>query len=345
MGIIQAADPSPLYSLYWWGIELIKGIQTIEQPALTAIIRFLTGLGTELFYIPVLLFIFWCVNEKQGARFCVLILLSTWVNGFFKNLLKQPRPYNLDPSVGRGFEPTYGIPSGHAQQSLVFWSAFASWAGKRTEKTAILRLAAVLFILIIAFTRLYLGLHFPTDILAGWLLGGTLLVLYAVFGSRLETLLSAGGTRFQMITAAIIALLMNGSGAGSNLGGLFLGFCAGYSLMIAHIRFSASAQVRGKRPGGFILIARYGTGMAGMALIYTVLKFLLPGEGSLLAALPVWGAASPYYELGRFLRYGALGLWAAAGAPLVFCRIGLADRMSTDRMSTDRRSTDRMSDG
>ncbi|GHU85436.1 hypothetical protein FACS189473_4430 [Spirochaetia bacterium] len=324
IGVIQAADPSLLYTLYQWGIALIKGIQTIEHPALTAVIRVLTGLGTELFYIPVILFIFWCVDEKQGGRFCILILLSTWVNGFFKNLLKQPRPYNLDPSVGRGFEPSYGIPSGHAQQSFVFWGAAAPWAGKWTGKTAA-HLASVLFILIIAFTRLYLGLHFPTDILAGWVLGALLLALYFIFGSRLEGLIAAGGTRFQMICAAIIALLMNGSGAGTNIGGMFLGFCAGYSLMIRHIRFSAQAPVRGKRPSGLILTARYFLGMAGMALIYIVLKLLLPGEGSLFAALPGWGSASPYYELGRFLRYGMLGLWAAAGAPWVFCRIGLAD--------------------
>jgi membrane-associated phospholipid phosphatase len=330
MGIIQAAEPSLLYGLYAWGIALIKGIQTIEHPALTAVIRFLTGLGTELFYIPVILFILWCVDEKQGARFCILVLLSAWVNGFFKNLLKQPRPYDLDPSVGRGFEPSYGIPSGHAQQSLAFWGAAALWAGKWTGKTAartaaVRWVAAVLFILIIAFTRLYLGLHFPTDILAGWVLGVLLLVLYSVFGSRLEAFLAARGTRFQMICAAIIALLINGFGGGSNLGGMLLGFCAGYSLMIRHVRFSARSPVRGERPGGLILAARYFTGIAGAGIIYIAMKFLLPGEGSLFAALPGWGFASPYYELGRFLRYGSMGLWAAAGAPWVFCRVGLAE--------------------
>jgi membrane-associated phospholipid phosphatase len=339
MGIIQAADPSLLYNLYQWGIALIKGIQTIEHPALTAVIRVFTSLGTELFFIPVILFILWCVDEKQGARFCVLVLLSTWVNGFFKNLLKQPRPYNLDPSVGRGFEPTNGIPSGHAQQTFVFWGAAASWAGTWTGKAKraapVLRLAAILFILIIAFTRLYLGLHFPTDILAGWILGALLLTLYVIFGSRLEGLIAAGGTRFQMICAAIIALLMNNSGAGTNIGGMFLGFCAGYSLMIRHIRFSAQAPVRGKRPGGLILTARYFFGMAGMAVIYIVLKLLLPGEGSLFAALPDWGSASPYYELGRFLRYGMLGLWAAAGGPWVFCRVGLAGPGPADQSPVD----------
>jgi membrane-associated phospholipid phosphatase len=331
IGTLTAADSPVLDGVYRWGVELIKGIQTMENPVLTAVVKVLTALGTELFYIPVILFILWCVDEKLGLRLAVLILLSAWINGFFKGLLKQPRPYNLDPSVMRAFEPSYGIPSGHTQQSLVFWGASIRQAaagtgggGCRSGLRAAVLIAACFFIAVIPFTRLYLGVHFPTDILAGWILGGIILAASFVFGDRIASLLAAGGGRPQLIAAAALALLMNASGADRSLGGMFLGFCGGYSLMRRHIPFTAQGPVRGGKPGVFILAARYILGLAGAAAIYLGLRSLLPGEASFLAEIPVWGAASPYYEMGRFLRYGLLGLWASAGAPWLFHRLGLA---------------------
>jgi membrane-associated phospholipid phosphatase len=331
IGLLSSADSSTLDGIYRWGIALIKGIQTIESPALTVVIKGITALGTGLFYIPLILFIFWCVDEKQGARFCVLILLTSWVNGFFKDLLKQPRPYNLDPSVGRAAEPTYGIPSGHAQMSLVFWLSAAPWAaqgfGRDTQKSGgrrVFWIAAIAVVIVIAVTRLYLGVHFPTDIAAGWLRGGLILVLYFLLGNRVESLLAAGGVRFQMITAAIVVLLMNYSGVDSSLGGIFLGFAAGYSLMKKHVGFTARGPVRGIAPGAVTLLLRYVIGVTGFLIIYLVLRALLPGGDSLFRDIPGWGEASPYSVLGRFLRYGALGLWGGAGAPWLFCRLGLA---------------------
>jgi membrane-associated phospholipid phosphatase len=324
IGALSAAEPSLLFRIYYWGIAVIKAIQTIESPVLTVVMRFLTALGSGPLYIPVLLFVFWCVNERKGMRIGVLLLFSIWTNSFFKNLLRQPRPYMLEPSVGRGFEPSYGMPSGHAQHSLVFWIAAVSLVKKPSLKLPA-RIAALFFILVIAFTRLYLGLHFPTDILGGWITGAALLALYFLCAERLEALLAAGGERSQMISAALIAFLMNASGAEAGQGGLFLGFCCGYSLMLRYIGFAAGAPVKNKNPGAVILLGRYVLGLGGGAVLYLVLRLLFPGEGSLFANMPLWSAASPYYGLGRFLHYGVLGLWVSAGAPWLFCRAGLAE--------------------
>ncbi|MDR0723454.1 MAG: phosphatase PAP2 family protein [Treponema sp.] len=302
---ITPADTAPLYELYQWGLEVIKTIQTLEHPLFTAIMRILTQGGSPYWYAPVILLVFWCVDEKQGLRFGMLLLLSTWVNGICKAFLKQPRPYTLDPSVGRGFEPSYGIPSGHAQMALTFWIPLALWLGKR-----VVWIGAILIILLIGFTRLYLGLHFPTDLLAGWLLGGILLGLYYPAQGAIEKVLAIGGTRLRMISVALIALGMNALDPDPRLGGLFLGFGTGYSLMLCRFPFSAQAPIRGKKPGLLVLGARYGLGLAGAALIYQGFRLVLS-----------WGI-SPY-KLSRFLHYGALGFWAAAGAPWLFLRLGL----------------------
>jgi membrane-associated phospholipid phosphatase len=324
---ISSADALPaVFALYRWGIELIQWIQGIQSPALTAFVKAFTALGTELFYIPALLLLFWCVDEKKGARLGFITILSAFANGFFKELLKQPRPFALDPSVGLAFEPSYGIPSGHAQLSLCFVLPLAIWAGRSGLARsgggkAAIRLGAALFILCIAFTRLYLGVHFPTDILAGWLLGGALLGLWFLLEPRATPLLEAGGLRSRMIAAAAAAIGMNALyPAGRNLGGLLLGFGAGYALMRSRFPFCAAP---GSLPARLL---RYALGLAGGALIYLGLKRAFPGEDSFFSSLPYWGASSPYYGLGRFLRYGLLGFWASALAPRLFLQLRLAEK-------------------
>lgn len=336
-----------LGSMYQWGIDLISIIQRIENPALTTIIKGITALGTEAFYIPMILFIFWWIDEKQGLRFGILVVLSGWINSVVKDLLKQPRPYNLVPSLGMAHESSYGAPSGHAQNSMVFWIPMAAWlsrrwaekfgtaegkatalaADRRKERGIVLIWAgAIFFTLLIGYTRLYLGVHFPTDLFAGWILGGIILIIWFVPGPKLEKLFARAGMRSQNICVAVIALLMNGLyPKDKSLPALFLGFCLGYTIMRKYFPFHARGEISGKKPGAKVLVFRCIIGFAGMVFIYVGLKMLFPGEGSIFRNIPIWGAESPFYEIGRFLRYGLLGLWAAAGAPWLFRRTGLAN--------------------
>ncbi|MDR2080240.1 MAG: phosphatase PAP2 family protein [Treponema sp.] len=325
VGITNAEVLPPLFAIYRWGIDLIQQIQSIQSPLLTGFIKFITVLGTEYFYIPVILLIFWCINEEKGASLGFIIILSAFINGFFKELLKQPRPFSLEPSVGLAFEPSYGIPSGHAQLSLCFWLFLAFWLGGSRfgrRSARVILLGAILFILLIAFTRLYLGLHFPTDILAGWILGALTLGLWFVFRTKVTMLLNEGKLRAKMITIAAIAFGMNALfPTDRSLGGLFLGFSAGYALMLEYVPFNAAS-------GTFFSARclRYVLGIAGCALIYKALVLVFPGGDSIFSTQPFWGALSPYYNLGRFIRYGLLGLWASAGAPWLFLRLRRAEK-------------------
>ena len=147
------AENAHVPGILQWGIELIRVIQRIENPGLTGIIKFITAFGTEAFYVPAILFVFWWIDEKQGLRFGILIIISAWINSFVKDLFKQPRPYNFDPSLGLAYEPTYGAPSGHAQNSLIFWVPLAAWlsrrwAGEKTKQRLIWAFA-IFFILLI----------------------------------------------------------------------------------------------------------------------------------------------------------------------------------------------------
>jgi len=191
--------------------------------------------------------------------------------------------------------------------------------------------AAIFIILLIGFTRLYLGAHFPTDIFVGWILGGIILFIFFVPGGHIEKLLTAGGARLQNITAAAIALLMNGLfPQDRSLPALFLGFCLGYALMKRRFPFSARGEINGKMPGVQIMFLRCFTGFVSTVVLFLVLRLIFPGEGSLFRDIPVWGPASPFHDMGRFISYGLLGFWASAGVPRMFQRMGLAAAAEKD---------------
>jgi membrane-associated phospholipid phosphatase len=316
--------PLPFEGIYRWGLDLIRIIQKIESPTLTALMKGVTSLGDTYFYLPLLFIIFWCIDEKKGLRLGMLLLVSAWINLCLKDLLKQPRPFNLDPSVGLAFESSYGIPSGHAQMSLVFWFFMAVWGRGAFKKFKTLVTAgAVFMMLLVAFTRLYLGLHFPTDILAGWVLGGIILGVYFLTEKRLSALFAVAGRRPGNFCVAAAAFLMTLLYDGDRrIPATLLGFGLGYSLMRFSFPFDARRTADGNRP--LLLGLRGILGFAGAAVIYLALRLVLPGESSLFAASPQWGKLSPYYELGSFIRYGILGLWISAGAPRFFLRLGLA---------------------
>lgn len=323
------AENAPLPEIYQWGIEVIKLIQRLESPFLTSIMKFITALGEPYFYAPVILFIFWWIDEKRGLRLGILILVSAWVNEFLKNVLKQPRPFMIEPSIGLAHASGYGLPSGHAQMSFTFWLPVAAWLSlqKTSRKRLLIFCAAVFFSLLMGFTRLYLGVHFPTDLLAGWVLGAIALVIWFIPGPHIVEYFSSASFRTRNITAALAALLMNGLYPGP-FPALLLGFCLGYNLKSKSLPSFPEGETSGKNLRIHVRILRCLVGFSGIAVLFVFLRFIFPGEGSVFGALPIWGVNSPFYELGHFIRYGLIGLWASAGAPLVFQRLGLASTRS-----------------
>jgi hypothetical protein len=276
--------------------------------------RGLTFLGTEYFYFVLLPLVFWCIDEKKGIRLGIIVILSAWINMTLKSVFKQPRPFNLDPSVGRAYEGSYGIPSGHAQNSLVFWMLIASW-GKRK----ILYGGAVLLTLLIGLSRLYLGLHFPTDLFAGWFLGILILGIYGIWGTAIEKLLLTGGLRLQLIAAALLALLMNALYPQETiLGGMFLGMGAGYGLLKKHLHFSARKGLDGAGRKIVIPVLRFLLGITVLILLYRITGFLMPEK------------TSAHYRLAGFCRFALLGVWIYAGAPWLFLRLRLAEKGEAD---------------
>jgi len=319
--LMNPAESLPfLQAIYAWGIAVIQNIQIMKSPALTTIMKLISSLGNEFFYIVIVLLIFWCVDEKRGFRLGLVIIISAWINSTLKFYFNQPRPFNFVPALGLAFEPSNGFPSGHAQVSMSFWITTAFLFAKGKLKTILWTLSVVL-ILLIGFSRLYLGVHFPTDVFGGWIFACIVMVSFYFIEKNAAPVLQKTGKRPQLIITAVAALLMNAIFRNdTSLSAMLLGFCAGYSLMIKHFPYDVRSSKNGKA-GLPVLALRSVTGIAGFFVIYQGLKMVFPGDGSLLKNITFF---VPYYELFRFIRYGLLGLWASAGAILVFMKFGLA---------------------
>ena len=159
--------------IYHFGIQLIQGLQALS-PVLDGVMKFFSFLGTIEFYLLLIPFVYWVVNAKTGFRL-LLVLISTdfFVLGF-KQLLHQPRPYWIGDVKSLAEETSYGIPSSHASDSLAEWGFLAY----RLKKDWLWALSIVV-VLMIGISRMYLAVHFPTDVLAGWLIGLVVIVIFA----------------------------------------------------------------------------------------------------------------------------------------------------------------------
>src|SRR5690606_21159620 len=164
-------------------------------------------------------FVYWAVDRQVGRRLAGLFLTSMWLNGLFKEYMVMPRP---DPTAVRVLadEPSPGFPSGHAQGAMTLWGYLALQLRRRW-----LAWLAVVIIVLVSLSRLYLGVHFPGDVLGGLAIAAVLIVVYTLLTQfELASLLSV---RLRMLLIFLIPLLLYPlyqTGTSEQLIGFFIGF-------------------------------------------------------------------------------------------------------------------------
>jgi len=155
------------------GYAVFHWIATWANPFCDVLFQTATNLGDHTFYYLAVVPLFWVGDRRRACVLLLLLLASGYVNTLAKLLVHTPRP---DPQLTRvlDFRPyqsgSNAFPSGHTQGAVVFWGYMAGWVGRRWFSA----LAAVV-VALIALSRLYLGVHFPIDIVGGLVLGGVLL--------------------------------------------------------------------------------------------------------------------------------------------------------------------------
>jgi len=312
------------------GIDFIAGLQT-SAPWLEAPSRFFSFLGTEKFYLFLLPFLYWCVNVRLGLRVGVILSLSDCLNTFFKFLFHQPRPYWVSDKVRMiQAEVSYGLPSGHAQHAVAVWGTAAA-RGKGW-----LRWLMTVLIFLIGFSRIALAVHFPTDVLAGWLIGGVILWAFV----KWETAVMSWFNRFRLpqkiglaFAASILLIIISLAGLAfvppvdpsqwkadvARAFSLAPGRAAAGAVGVAGTFFGlATGAILIFRRGGFDArgpwakrALRFVSGMIGVIILWLGLTMILPRDESFVS------------QGLRYVRYSLTGFWVAYAAPWVFIKLGL----------------------
>ena len=285
--------------IYELGLRIIQIVQTVKSEPLTLFMKAVSFLSDPKAYGIILPLIFLCIDEKRGMRLIMSVFFSASVNTGLKNILKVPRPYIKDPSVGLDKVHGYSTPSGHSQASAAFWPYFVYlFFRKSPDKKSALRralnlLCAIGIPFLIGFSRVYLGVHYPSDVLLGWILGFLISCGLILFDSVIVTFISRLPRTFKILLLALITAALNAlSSADTSMGAAFFGFGTAYIFL--------------KETGGFC--AFRGTIMQKILRLCIAAAVFFPLSTALKAVFP--GKESEYYQLFRFVRYVFLSFFA-----------------------------------
>ncbi len=317
-------------------IALIIALQGMGE-WLTAPMEFFSNLGTENFFFMVLPLIYWCIDSALGLRVGFILTISGTVNYVAKLLFAGPRPYWVSSHVqGLWPEATFGLPSNHAQLGMSVWGIIAVHVRERW-----LSIIAGIMILLIGFSRVYLGSHFPHDVILGWLLGGLIIyIFYKLEKPILDWFLPKTFAQ-QIVSVFLISLLLILVGFSAAIvqkdfqlseqwiSNAFLASTDPLAPLDRHLIFTLAGTFFGLAAGAAWMMQRGGYQPSGpiwkRALCYVVgligVLILWRGLGAILPD----GDGSIFYML-RYFRYSLVGAWVAAGAPWVFMRLNLSER-------------------
>lgn len=301
-------------------LPFIKALQLYGW--LAGPMKILSFLGSEQFFLLLLPLVYWNINRRLGARLGALLIFSVALNDIIKVAFALPRPF-WSSGIGQlasAPEVTFGFPSGHAQSTAVIWTYLALQTRKR-----VWLVAAFGLLILVALSRLFVGAHYPVDIVGGALIGYALLAVFLRFEAPLFAWWNRHGVAAQIgaigIACAILGALywlaisrlaplpetspgfetyvksVAGLSFAGRMGALF-GLLFGLALARRFAVFATDATLAMK-------VARFALGLAVLAgLRFGLSRVLPPG-------LP-WS----------FGVYFLLTFWVTCGAPALFLRLG-----------------------
>jgi len=317
-----------------WGTGLILRLQQLgswlETPMKAA-----SFLSTEYAYLFLLPALFWCIDAGMALRVGISVMTANSLNAGFKLLLHTPRPFWINPDVkALAVETSFGAPSGHSINAVSLWGRLAAEIQSRW-----MRWLLILLIALIAISRLYLGVHYPIDVLLGLLAGSIIVWLLIHFEKpALDWFLSLRlWNQIAVLLGAVLLLVAFGytalqlqknvpvpevwlarieeadpgnPGHPFNLDGLLSSAGTLFGVVLGGLfLYRCGGLSKSSDPQQAFL--RYLVGIIVLVALYMGMRMLHFG-------IP-WAAA-----IYRFIRYSILGFWVSYGAPWIFGKLQLA---------------------
>jgi membrane-associated phospholipid phosphatase len=268
-------------------LQFMKELVSLRTPFLDPIFHFLNYADTP-YFVYLLIPIVWIgFSSKWGIRLFYLLLINMLINTFFKELVGWPRPCQDHPSIGMMCMKSFGFPSGGAQTCMLLGALLIySW------RTRLSWVIGVSYIALVSFSRLYLGVHYPVDILGGWMIALVLFFLYIRTIGPIERFLHTKSLEVCLCLSEVLPLLLIALGASSKYHRLDA-IAAGLGIYLS-LKYKLYLPAPKNIPEGLL---RGGIAVGGLCLLLALFQDTLP-----LSWL-----------------FGLLTLWVSLGASLV-CR-------------------------
>jgi len=163
-------------------MEFLRFLEGLRTPFMDTLMSLITQLGDELFFMVIAITMFWCIDKRRGYYLLSVGFVGTVLNQFLKLVFRVPRPWVLDPDFtivenAREAATGYSFPSGHTQNAVGTFGGVA-----RSSKKRWVQIVSIVILLLVSFSRMYLGVHTPKDVGVSFVIAVILLlVLYPLF--------------------------------------------------------------------------------------------------------------------------------------------------------------------
>lgn len=284
--------------------QIMYFFSSIHNPVLNAFAQFFTILGEEYVIIAVAMLLFWCIDKRKGFASLFSMLVALNVMNVIKVIVRFPRPWTVlkDLDVVRKETATgWSFPSGHATMTSSFYGGLAA-----IFKRKHIQYICFSLIVIISLLRVYLCVHWPTDVIVGVAIGVTCAVLLTRYALSFQDNVYRDAKKMMFCSAlmivaglAVAILCQTGTIDNDMNADLYVGLAISGGVLFFSTLEQTTVAFRVDGSAG-LKILRYVVGMIGVIGLLIGLKKVLPA-----------GAVF------RFMRYLVTGIWAVWVYPLI----------------------------